>query len=166
MATRRPSGATLGVVRAASRIRRALIALVVGALLVPALAACSGNPVETIIKQVTGGSVDVGGGHVPAGFPSEVPLYAGPVLYGIAVGDGAGKAFNVTVRLPDASAGAQIRSDLERAGFTLVGGTEPTAAGGAAYDGAHWGVLVVITQDGDKGWVANYSVTPKDSSGK
>src|SRR4051794_30429216 len=147
-----------------TRFRRAALALLAGAVLVPALAACGGgNPIEGLIEQGSGGSVQLGGGSVPKGFPAEVPLYDGEILYGIAVGDDPGKAFNVTVRIPDSAAGEQIRTDLEAAGFTLVGGSDPTAEGGAAYDGANWGVLVVLTKD-DSGWVANYTVTPKDST--
>jgi hypothetical protein len=144
--------------------RRILPVLLLAALVVPGLAGCVGNPVETLIEQGTGGGVDLGGGSVPEGFPAEVPLYDGEVTYGIGVGDGAGKAFNVTIRIPDQSAGEQIRADLEAAGFTLLGGTDPNAQGGAAYDGADWGVVVVLTQDGD-GWLANYTVTPKQSGG-
>jgi hypothetical protein len=148
---------------APARVRRTALALLVSAVLVPALAGCGGNPIENLIEGATGGNVQLGGNSVPDGFPSEVPLYDGEVLYGVAVGDDAGKAFNVTVRVPDAAAGEQIRSDLEGAGFTLIGGTAADAAGGAAYDGTNWGVVVVLIQD-DKGWVANYTVTPKDSS--
>jgi hypothetical protein len=141
--------------------RRAILALVIGVALVPGLTACSGNPIENLIHNATGGDVELGGSSVPKGFPAEVPLYDGEVLYGIAVGDEGAKAFNVTIRVPE-GAGEQIQADLQNAGFTLVGGSDPSGEGGAAYDGADWGVLVVITKDGD-GWVANYTVTPKDT---
>jgi hypothetical protein len=144
--------------------RRALTAVLAAALLVPSLAACGGNPIETLVHQASGGKIDLGGGHIPTGFPAEVPLYNGKVTYGIAIGDGAGKAFNVTIRIPDAAAGDQIRGDLEKAGFTLIGGTDASSQGGAAYDGAHWGVVLVLTKD-NGGWLANYTVTPKQSNG-
>src|SRR3954469_22394628 len=104
--------------------RRVLSVLLLAALVVPGLTACVGNPVETIIEQGSGGKVDLGGGSVPKGFPAEVPLYDGEVTYGIGVGDDAGKAYNVTIRIPDASAGDQIRTDLESAGFSLIGGSD------------------------------------------
>jgi len=144
--------------------RRVVSVLLLAALVAPALGGCVGNPVETLIEQGTGGGVELGGGSVPEGFPAEVPLYDGEIAYAVGVGDGAGRAFNVTVRVPDQAAGEQIRTDLEAAGFTLIAGTAPDAQGGAVYDGANWGVAVVLTQDGD-GWVANYTVTPKQSTG-
>lgn len=140
---------------------RTVLALAAAALLLPGLTGCTGNPLETLVEGATGGNVDLGGSSVPQGFPTEVPLYEGEVLYGIAVGDGAGKAFNVTVRVPDAAAADQIRTQLEGAGFTLIGGSAPTSRSGAAYDGANWGAVVVVTEDGSNGWVANYTVTPK-----
>ncbi|MCU1570862.1 MAG: hypothetical protein JWR33_1603 [Naasia sp.] len=145
--------------------RRGALALLVALALAPSLAACGGNPIESLIEKATGGNVDLGGGSVPKGFPSEVPLYDGEVVYGIAVGDAAGKAFNVTVRVPDAQAGEDIRSQLEDAGFELLGGSDATAAGGAAFASDSYGVVVVLTEDGSHGWVANYTVTPNESSG-
>ncbi|WP_210479373.1 hypothetical protein [Naasia sp. SYSU D00948] len=148
-----------------SRSLRPALALLLGAALLPGLAGCGFNPVESFIEGATGGGVDLGGNQIPEGFPSdEVPLYDGEVTYGIAIGDEAGKAFNVTIRVPDAAAGEQIRSDLEAAGFTLLGGTDPTSQGGAAYDGENWSVVVVLTQESDSSWLANYTVTPKNST--
>ncbi len=148
-----------------SRSLRAGLAVLLGAALLPGLAGCGINPVESFIEGATGGGVELGGNQIPDDFPSdEVPLYEGEVTYAIAVGDENGKAFNVTVRVPDAAAGEQIRSDLEAAGFTLIGGSDATAQGGAAYEGTNWGVVVVLTQESDSSWLANYTVTPKGSS--
>ncbi len=145
-----------------SRSLRASIAVLLGAVLLPGLAGCAFNPVESFIEGATGGGVELGGNEIPEDFPSdEVPLYDGEVTYAIGVGDQNGKAFNVTIRVPDAAAGEQIRSDLEAAGFTLLGGGDATAQGGAAYDGANWSVVVVLTQESDSSWLANYTVTPK-----
>ncbi len=147
------------------RSLRAALALLLGAALVPGLAGCGFNPVESFIEGATGGGVDLGGNQIPEDFPSdEVPLYDGEVTYAIAIGDESGKAFNITIRVPDPSAGEQIRSDLEAAGFTLLGGGDATAQGGAAYEGANWGVIVVLTQGNDSSWLVNYTVTPKNSS--
>ncbi|HEY8590649.1 MAG TPA: hypothetical protein VIL55_13980 [Naasia sp.] len=145
--------------------RRATLALVAAAILVPGLTGCIGNPLESLVEGATGGNVELGGSSVPEGFPTEVPLYEGEIVYGIAIGDDTAKAYNVTVRVPDATAADQIRTQLEGAGFTLLGGSDPSSGSGAAYDGANWGVAVVVTEDGSNGWVANYTVTPKDTSG-
>ncbi len=148
-----------------SRSLRAALAVLVGAALLPGLTGCGFNPIESFIEGATGGGVELGGSEIPEGFPSdEVPLYEGEVTYGIAIGDENGRAFNVTIRVPDAAAGEQIRSDLEEAGFTLIGGSDATAQGGAAYDGANWGVVVVLTQESESSWLANYTVTPKNST--
>jgi hypothetical protein len=145
-----------------SRSRRAFVAVLLGAVLLPGLAGCGFNPVESFIEGATGGGVELGGSEIPEGFPSdEVPLYDGEVTYAVGIGDENGKAYNVTIRVPDAAAGEQIRSDLEAAGFTLLGGSDATAQGGAAYDGANWGVVVVLTKENDTSWLANYTVTPK-----
>lgn len=145
-------------------LRRAALAAAVAVLLVPGLTGCIGNPIESIIEGATGGDIDLGGSSLPEGFPAEVPLYEGEIVYGIAIGDAAGKAFNVTVKVPAAAAADAIRAQLEGAGFTLLGGSEPTSTSGAAYDGVAWGVVVVVTEDGAGNWVANYTVTPKDST--
>ncbi|BDZ44604.1 hypothetical protein [Naasia aerilata] len=109
--------------------RRAVLAVLIGVALAPGLAGCSGNPIENLIHNATGGGVELGGSKVPDGFPTEVPLYDGEVLYGIAVGgDEGGKTYNVTIRVPE-GAGEQIQTDLTDAGFTLVGGSDPAGEG-------------------------------------
>lgn len=143
-----------------------LTALVVAAALSSALVGCSGNPVEDAVEQATGGNVQLGGDSVPEGFPAEVPLYDGTVQYGVAIGDDAGKAFNVTIAVPDGSATQAIEDQLMGAGFSRLGGTEVAAGGASVYDGANYSVGVLVTDNGDSGWSANYTVTPKRPTGQ
>lgn len=140
--------------------RLAPIALALGVALAPTLAGCVGNPIETIIEGATGGNVDLGGPALPEGYPAaDVPVIEGEVLFGGSIGGESGRIYNVTVKVAGEASIADIRSQLEAAGFT----TEPGSTG-ATYIGTSrdWGVLVVVTQDGDNGWVANYTVTSAD----
>lgn len=136
------------------------LAIVLALALTPALTGCFGNPVESIIEGATGGQVDLGGTSIPDGYPTdEVPIIDGDILFGGALGDANGKVFNVTVKVADASAIDTIKSQLESAGFTTQLGGD--TAGGSTYIGSTdaWGVLVVVSEDGSNGWVANYTVT-------
>jgi hypothetical protein len=70
----------------------------------------------------------------------------------------------VTVGVPGIDAIEQITAQLEGAGFTLTNGgvVGPTAdAATALLDGQAYGVLVAVSKDADKGFVANYTVTSK-----
>ena len=134
--------------------------LAVGAA--PALAGCS---FEGTVKDLTGGNVDLGGRHVPASFPKAVPLHAGAVLFGASVGSGEGTVWNVTVKVPGASAYKDIQKQLADAGFTGgFGGTAPDGGGTGTFSDGRYGVLVVVTGAGDNGWVANYSVSKGDAT--
>lgn len=136
------------------------VAIVLALALTPALTGCFGNPVESIIEGATGGDVDLGGTSLPDGYPAdEVPVIDGDILFGGALGDANGKVFNVTVKVADASAIDTIKGQLEGAGFTAQLGGDTT--GGSTYIGSSdaWGVLVVVSEDGSNGWVANYTVT-------
>jgi hypothetical protein len=61
----------------------------------------------------------------------------------------------------DASALETITGQLEGAGFTSSAGTgaEGVTGGGAVFTSDKWGVLVVVSEDGTNGFVANYTVT-------
>lgn len=138
--------------------------LVIGGLaLAPSLAGC--GAVEGIIESQTGGDVDLGGPGLPEGFPSaEVPLIEGDVLFGAGLGSGEGTVWNVTVAVADMAAFDRITLLLQDAGFTLgdsgvVAPTEESATG--VFDSPKYGVLVVVTADGNGGFAANYSVTQK-----
>ncbi|MFZ2964846.1 MAG: hypothetical protein WA006_09210, partial [Rhodoglobus sp.] len=86
------------------------------------------------------------------------------VVFGASIGNAEGRIWNVTIKVANAGALDQIVSQLEGAGFTSsaegFGGS--TAEGGTAIlENANYGVLVVVSQDGDDGFVANYTVTEK-----
>lgn len=139
------------------------VAIVLALAVTPALSGCFGNPIEQIVEGATGGEVDLGGNSVPEGFPSEVPLADGEVLFGAAVGNDDGRIWNVTIKVAGADALDAIVAQLEGAGFTTTDGFGgSTAEGGtAALESDAYGVLVVVTQDGENGFVANYTVTEK-----
>lgn len=140
--------------------RRGLIltaALASSLLLTPALAGCS--VVEGLVENVTGGEVDLGGQSVPKDFPSEVPLAKGDIVYGLSAGKEGDKIWNVTVKV-NKGAFDDISAQLTAAGFTRAEGTEAVADGtGGAFTSDKYGVLVVVTDDGSNGTVANYTVT-------
>jgi hypothetical protein len=140
------------------------LAVLIALAVTPALSGCFGNPVEQIIEGATGGDVDLGGKSVPDGFPSEVPLAQGEVLFGASIGNEEGRVWNVTIKVADAGAIEQIVAQLEGAGFSTAaegfGGS--TADGGTAIvENDSYGVLVVVSKDGENGFVANYTVTEK-----
>lgn len=134
--------------------------LLAGALALGGTAALAGCSVQTLVKDVSGGNVDLGGDTVPAGFPSTVPLYGGRVVFGASVGSGDGKVWNVTVKVPAADAYKRIAEQLAGAGFAgRFGSTAPDGGGTGAFADDRYGVLVVVTDAGSNGWVANYSVS-------
>jgi hypothetical protein len=138
------------------------IAIALALAITPALAGCFGNPVETIIEGATGGDVDLGGTSLPDGYPaSEVPIIDGEIVFGGALGNDEGKVFNVTVKVADAGALDTIKAQLEAVGFVSQVGGSANGGDGGTYVGTtdKWGVLVVVTKDGQNGFVANYSVT-------
>ncbi|MGH1526239.1 hypothetical protein ACRAWC_20145 [Leifsonia sp. L25] len=141
--------------------RSRLLAVPVAALLLlgvaPALAGCS---FQTVVKDVTGGNVDLGGNKVPSDFPTSVPLYKGAVVFGASVGSGHGKVWNVTVKVKDAQAYQDIAKQLMDAGFDgQFGAQGPDGGGTGTFANADYGVLVVVSDAGNNGWVANYSVS-------
>lgn len=136
------------------------LALVVALAGAPALAGCS--VVEGLIEQQTGGDIDLGGTSVPADFPSEVPLIDGDIINGSGFSSDGTKVWNIIVKVTDGAAFDTIKSQLEGAGFTYSeAGDGTTDAGTGVFDGEKYGVLVVVAQAGDQGWVANYTVSEK-----
>jgi hypothetical protein len=137
-------------------MKRALVTAV-GLAVVVALSGCTfvgGNPVEQIVEGVTGGEVEIGD-TVPEDFPAEVPLAEGEVLSGTS----AAGVWNVGIRVDGADALGTIVAELEAAGFVGTQTGDQTADGGsAALGNDQYGVVVVVTRDGE-GWVANYTVT-------
>ncbi len=144
------------------------VAIALTLAVAPALAGCFGNPIEQVVEGATGGDVDLGGASVPDGFPAEVPLTPGEVLYGASVGGADGRIWNVTIKVANAGAIDEIVAQLEGAGFTTpvegLGNLGNGAAeiGSAVLENANYSVLVVVTsRDGDADFVANYTVTEK-----
>lgn len=149
--------------------RRMLVGIPLAVLLslgvAPALTGCS---IEGTVKNLTGGTVDIGGAHVPADFPKAVPLHHGAVVFGASVGRGDGEVWNVTVKVPGSGAYTDIQKQLADAGFTgEFGSTTADGGGTGTFSDGRYSVLVVVTGAGDNGWVANYSVSkstpPTDS---
>ncbi len=134
-------------------------AIVLSLALAPVLTACS-NPIEGLVKQVTGGGVDLGGSSLPSDFPKEVPIASGKVIFGGGLGNAEGKIWNVTIQVSDGNALDGITAQLTAAGF------ESKAQGDATGDTKTgifskdpYGVLVVVSKDDKNGFIANYTVT-------
>lgn len=151
-----------------STIRRNLLAplaIAVAVAIATSLTGCAGiieNPIQGAIEGATGGTVDLGGTEIPDGFPtSEVPLYDGDIVAGVAAGNADGKIYNISVAIPDATALAQITTQLEGAGFTTDASLAASGKDGgtAVFSTTSWNVLVVTSRDNDGGWTANYTVT-------
>ncbi|MGO4593382.1 hypothetical protein AB4Z18_06115 [Leifsonia sp. 2TAF2] len=140
--------------------RRILAVPLVAVLLLgaaPALTACS---FQGVVKDVSGGNVDIGGTSVPSDFPKEVPLASGDVVLGAGLGSGDDKVWNVTVKVDGADAYTAIEKQLTDAGFSGEFGAQgPKGGGTGTFTNGTYGVLVVVTDAGSNGWVANYSVS-------
>lgn len=131
------------------------VALLLGAA--PGLAGCS---FQGVVKDVSGGNVDLGGTAVPSDFPSEVPLASQDVVFGAGLGSGDDKVWNVTVKVDGADAYSAIQKQLTDAGFSGDFGAQgPNGGGTGTFSNGTYGVLVVVTDAGNNGWVANYSVS-------
>lgn len=137
------------------------VAIALALVMAPALTGCFGNPIESIIEGATGGNVDLGGTTLPSDYPTaEVPLIDGEIINAGAIGNDQGKIFNVTIRVADVSAFDTIKAELEAAGFVSPAESSATSEGGTYLGSTDaWGVVVIVSQDGSNGWVANYTVT-------
>lgn len=143
------------------------IAIALALVITPALSGCFGNPLESIIEGATGGDVDLGGTSLPEGYPaSEVPVLNGDIVFGGSIGNEEGRVFNVTIKVAGAGAIDEIKAQLEGAGFVSQGEFSGSTAEGGSFIGTtdKWGVLVVVSQDGDSGFVANYTVTSAEAT--
>lgn len=132
-------------------------AIALSLILTSVLAGCSA--IEGIIENATGSQIDLGGQSVPADFPSQVPLANGDVLFGLSAGKDGEKVWNVTIKV---SAGAfdLISDQLTSAGFALAEGSKEANKGaGGLFTSETHGVLVVVSDDGSNGTVANYTVS-------
>lgn len=132
-------------------------AIALSLILTPALAGC--GAVEGLIENATGSQIDVGGQSVPADFPSQVPLASGEVVFGLSAGKDGEKVWNVTIKV-ESGAFDGISTQLTGAGFTLAEGSEEANNGtGGLFTSDAYSVLVVVSDDGSNGTVANYTVT-------
>ena len=78
----------------------------------------------------------------------------------ISFSPGASKVWNVTVKLPGSDSYADIQKQLTDAGFSGdFGAKGPNGGGTGTFSNGTYGVLVVVTDAVDNGWVANYSVS-------
>ncbi|MFP3465808.1 hypothetical protein [Leifsonia sp. SIMBA_070] len=140
--------------------RRLLAVPVLAVLLLGAAPALSGCSFQSVVKDVSGGNVDVGGTNIPSDFPKDVPLASGDVVFAAALGSGDDKVWNVTVKVPGGEAYTGIAKQLTDAGFSGDFGAQGSNGGGTGtFSNGTYGVLVVVTDAGSNGWVANYSVS-------
>lgn len=128
------------------------LAILIAVGTVPLLAGCA-NPVEGIVngvvEEATGGNVSLGG-ELPDGWPAEVPVIDGEILFGGGGASEGQQGWVVTIKSSSADPIADARKQLEDAGFT--GDAEATASGGAAgaiaMKNANFTVLVAGNADG------------------
>jgi hypothetical protein len=140
------------------------VALVLALAIAPTLAGCVGNPVEGIVKGVSGGKVDVGGTSIPSDFPKSVPLYKGTVVSVAALGSAKQKIFNIGISVPGPDAMTAIKRQLSAAGFkTEVAGNVGKVGASLVTENKDYGVAVLLAKSG-KGFQANYTVTPVSQS--
>ena len=140
------------------RVRAAFVVVAMLAI-TPVLAGCAFNPVESIIKQATGGDVDLGGANLPRGFPAEVPLVDGEIVFGGGIKADGGQVWNVTMKVKDPAVFDTITSQLTGAGFTAndgIGGTTDTGSVGT-FQGKDYTVSVLVSTSGADTTV-NYTV--------
>jgi hypothetical protein len=142
------------------RTRRVLVAVSLSAVLsLGVVGTLSGCGVQSVVKNVTHGNVDLGGTAVPPDFPSAVPLVHGTVVFGASAGSTGRKVWNVTVRVHDADAIAEISGQLADAGFRRSFSSSTSTGATVRFMKQPYAVLVVVEQDQKNGWVANYTVT-------
>ncbi|QJU53939.1 hypothetical protein SCB71_12140 [Herbiconiux sp. KACC 21604] len=146
--------------------RSAALAVAFALLLTPALAGCIGNPVEQIVEgaveQAGGGDVDLNSdGGLPDGFPTEVPLYDGEIVGGMGVGVAEGDGgWTVIVKVADPEASfTSINDQLVAAGFESQFSGFSDGSGTGMYQGANYGVLVTVADDGSGQVTATYIVS-------
>jgi hypothetical protein len=140
------------------------VALLLALAAAPALTGCSGNPVEGIVKGVSGGKVDIGGTSIPSDFPKSVPLYKGTIISVAALGSAKQKIFNIGITVPGPAAMSDIKKQLATAGFkTEVEGNVGKVGASLITENKDYSVAVLLAKSG-KGYQANYTVTPVDQS--
>ncbi|WP_353810364.1 hypothetical protein [Agromyces sp. SYSU T00194] len=134
---------------------RTLSAVAVSVALAVGLTGCFGNPLEQIVNRgveeaiegATGGAVGVG--EMPAGWPAEVPVVEGEVLFGASgtVQDDSGWA--VTIRPESSDPLEQARQQLAAAGFQEDTALAETGGSGVvAFSNPRFDVFVTAASEG------------------
>ena len=156
-----PSAVVPAPFRAGSRRRTRAFAVGIAVLLAPLMVGCSGQQVQEIVGSATGGTVDVGGSSVPADFPSDIPLADGEIVSGNRVGTGDGAVWNVTITVADPTLPSELITALTDAGFRSTSDIPgmPDTGGTAALTNDSYGVVLVVTDNSDNTFTANYTVT-------
>ncbi|MFC6355011.1 hypothetical protein [Luethyella okanaganae] len=134
------------------------LAIVAALAVTPVLAGCLGNPVEGIIngavEKATGGDVSLGG-KLPDGWPSEVPVIEGDILFGAGSSASGSEGWVVTIASKAADPLEDAKAKLIAAGFTEDANVANGQAGLVAVKNDNYGVLVAGSKDG-----ILYTVTP------
>ena len=148
-----------------TRTRRltTVIAIASALAIAPMLSGCGG--LEGLIEQATGGEVNVSIGHLPDGWPADVPVIDGDIIGGGTAETDDGKPiWNTTIKVESEAAFAEIQAQLEGAGFEAVDAGEldggDTITSGA-FKNDVYGVLVAVTGS-DGNFIANYTVAEGD----
>lgn len=156
-----------------TRTPRVLTAVLAASLLVASpllLSGCSLIPGHGGTGINIPGVGSFGSGKLPSSWPKEVPVISGDVLTGASIGNANskdGQGWNATIKVKDASAYGQIKTQLTGAGFKVDSEPDPgdDQGGTGTFETSKFDVLVVVTKTDDKtGWVANYTVTTADST--
>ncbi|NYJ19755.1 hypothetical protein [Glaciibacter psychrotolerans] len=132
-----------------SRLSRIGLAATLALVGVPLLASCStaGDLVNGAVQDATGGDVSLGGA-LPAGWPAEVPVIDGEILFG-AGGADTHKGWAVTIQASSTDPLGDARVQLEDAGFTVDAAAQAAAGGGVvAVKNSTYIVLVAGTTEG------------------
>ncbi len=136
------------------------LAVIIAASTAPLLTGCFGNPVEGIIDRAVKGATDGGvslGGKLPDGWPNEVPVIDGEILFGAGATTDGEQGWVVTIVPTSSDPIGDAQKKLEDAGF-VVDTTASESAGEAGLVSMmndHYVVVVVGSADG-----LIYTVTP------
>jgi hypothetical protein len=143
-------------------VRRAIsvpLAIVIACVSVPLLSGCFGSvesAVNGAVQGATGGDVSLGG-KLPKGWPHEVPVIDGKILFGAGGSSDGQKGWVVTIKSDATDPLADARKKLEDAGFVVDTdvATSKGTVGVVALENDNFGVLVAGSADG-----VLYTVTP------
>jgi hypothetical protein len=135
------------------------VAVVLALSSISLLGGCS---FHNLVKQATGGKVDIGSKTVPSDFPKEIPLAKGTIVLAGSVKGKDGEVWNITEKVTDGSTLDSIATAITGAGFKEVSEAKTTSKDGGtdAFGNDKYGILVVLTTDGKGVTIANYTVSP------